>query len=67
MSDQPARVHAACGQPMHLGVFDNHNPTPRYRSQPIWVCDPCGAWEPREGWDGPLPVEWDGQAGEWRS
>ena len=64
MSDTTNQVHTACGQPMTPSVFDHNNPTPQYRSQPIWACDPCGMWEPREGWDGPLPDGWDGEA--WR-
>lgn len=56
------RLHARCGQPMTASRFDHRNPTPNYRSQPIWSCHGCRMWEPREGWDGPLPAEWDGQA-----
>lgn len=60
----PARIHRACGKPMYRGVFSTHTFPPRYRSQPIWSCvgGGCNAWEPREGWDGPLPADWDGQA-----
>lgn len=57
-----ARVHNRCGQPMAPTAFDHNNPTPQYRSQPIWACDDCQAWEPREGWNGPLPTGWDGRA-----
>ncbi len=57
-----ARTHRPCGTQMSKAVFDHHNRVPRYRSQPIWVCNSCNAWEPREGWDGPLPADWDGQA-----
>ena len=58
MSD---RVHD-CGEPMYASVLGHTDPTPQYRSQPIWVCSPCGAWEPRDGWVGSLPAGWDGQA-----
>ncbi len=55
------RVHS-CGQPMTPAVFDHNNPTRQYRSQPIWKCRTCNAWEPRVGWNGSLPAGWDGQA-----
>ena len=64
MTDSTTRIHAACGQPMTRAVFDHHDPKPQNRSQPIWACSGCSAWEPREGWDGPLPDGWDGEA--WR-
>lgn len=56
-----ARIHT-CGEQMYASVFANTDPTPQYRSQPIWLCPPCNAWEPREGWGGPLPNGWDGRA-----
>jgi hypothetical protein len=49
-----ARVHS-CGNPMTPSVFGPHDPTFQYRSQPIWLCTRCDKWEPRDGWDGPLP------------
>jgi hypothetical protein len=52
------RTHS-CGRQMTATRFDHHNPTPQYRDQPIWLCR--DGWEPREGWDGPLPADWDGQ------
>ncbi len=58
------RIHQRCGKPMTPGVFGHTDPNLQYRSQPIWQCRPCGAWEPREGWEGPLPEGWDGTA--WR-
>jgi hypothetical protein len=61
------RIHAICGQPMNEGVFAHNDPTPANRSQPMWHCGSCSAWEPREGWDGLLPAEWDEPAGQWRS
>ena len=60
MTDQSTRTHQYCGKPMTATRFDHLNPTPQYRSQPIWVCDPCAEWEPREGWDGALPDAWNG-------
>ena len=60
MSDND-RAHS-CGTPMTATFFGPHDPNPDNRSQPIWVCPPCNAWEPRDGWDGPLPDAWDGQA-----
>jgi hypothetical protein len=62
MTDTTARIHAACGNPMTPSQFGPHNETRHYRLQPIWLCDPCRAWEPREGWDAPLPAGWDGTA-----
>lgn len=62
MTDTPARIHTACGNPMTPAVFGPHDPKPQYRSQPIWTCGPCGTWEPSEGWGGPLPADWDGIA-----
>ena len=62
--DQP-RIHRTCGRPMVATSFPHNTPTPQYRSQPTWTCTVCSAWEPREGWDGPLPAEWDG--GQWRN
>ena len=56
-----ARTHS-CGTPMTSAVFAHNDPTPQHRSQPIWTCSPCNAWEPREGWAGPLPAGWDGTA-----
>ncbi len=56
------RTHQLCGQPMTVSAFGRHDPTPLYRSQPIWACTPCNAWEPREGWAGPMPAGWDGEA-----
>jgi hypothetical protein len=58
---QDVRIHRPCGQPMTPSRFGGNNPTPQYRRQPIWVCADCSAWEPRDGWDGPLPAGWDGQ------
>jgi hypothetical protein len=56
------RIHQPCGEPMTPSSFGLNDPTPMYRSQPVWVCSTCFKWEPREGWDGPLPATWDGQA-----
>lgn len=56
------RIHQQCGEPMTPSSFAHNDPTPQYRSQPIWVCGRCSAWEPRDGWDGPLPDAWNGQA-----
>lgn len=58
--DQTSRIHD-CGTPMLRSNFGPHDPTPQNRSQPIWVCQPCNAWVPRDGWDGPLPEAGDGQ------
>lgn len=60
MTDTTDRIHD-CGKPMTASFFGHNNQNPRYRSQPIWVCDADSAWEPRQGWDGPLPDGWDGQ------
>lgn len=54
-----ARVHG-CGELMHASVFSPNDRTVSYRGQPIWLCLPCSAWEPREGWQGPFPLCWDG-------
>lgn len=62
MPTDPAPIHA-CGNPMSTSIFSPHSSTPEYRSQPIWICTHgCSAWQPREGWRGPLPAGWDGQA-----
>lgn len=58
MSDN--RIHS-CGQSMAPSMFAHNNAVPEWRSQPIWLCVPCSAWEPRDGWRGPLPEAWDGQ------
>jgi len=63
-NDRAPRTHRVCGQPMHKRVFGHNNRTPAYRSQPIWACDNCQVWEPRDGWTGVLPAEWDGEG--WR-
>lgn len=54
------RIHRRCGQPMTASILDST--TPAFRGQPIWLCPGCSAWEPREGWHGALPAEWDGHA-----
>lgn len=54
-----ARLHA-CGRPMTATFFGYRDPTPRFRGQPVWACDPCGRWEPHEDWDGLLPDGWNG-------
>ncbi len=55
------RIHS-CGRPMFATPFGHHDPTPQYRSQPLWACaGPCQAWEPRQGWQGDLPDGWDGE------
>jgi hypothetical protein len=41
---------------MARSVFGKSNPTPQYRSQPIWTCGTCNAWEPADDWQGPLPA-----------
>ena len=61
------RIHKACGQPMVESVFGNHDPNPQLRSQPIWHCVRCSAWEPREGWHDELPTEWDERTDAWRA
>jgi hypothetical protein len=60
MSDE-IRIHQPCGKPMTATFFGHDNPTPRYRSQPIWACDRCHKWEPCDSWQGPFPDGWDGQ------
>lgn len=49
---------------MTRSVFGNKDPVPEFRSQPILLCTPCGAWEPDAGWRGPLPKEWNGERWE---
>ncbi len=56
------RIHRPCGKPMLESLFGHNDRNPAYRSQPVWLCTPCNAWEPRDGWDGPLPDGWDGRA-----
>jgi hypothetical protein len=60
MRERPTRIHQGCGQPMTATFFSHNDPTPQFRSQPIWACA-CGRWEPHEDWAGPLPTNWDGQ------
>lgn len=60
-------LHEQCGQPMVEGLFSRNDPVPSLRSQPVWACDPCQAWEPRDGWHGELPAGWDERSGVWRT
>lgn len=39
-------IHEPCGNPMSEAVFAHNNPTPQYRSQPIWDCFRCQAFDP---------------------
>lgn len=55
------KTHEACGQEMTPSIFGNQDPTPAFRSQPILLCVRCEAWEPADGWIGPLPDGWNGE------
>lgn len=59
MSDTP--LH--CDRPMRDSVMSKHSPVPAHRSRPIWICvaPGCMSWQPRDGWQGPLPEGWDGE------